>query len=737
MATYSRAWPEVFIELESDPLGAADDADWIDITSLVRDVQFQHGRSRTSNDFQPGSGQVVLDNRDGQFDPLNTSGPYYGKLKLRRKIKVEIVNETYDGDTGSVLGSTYRTVLAFGWVTSWGANWRHRQRVDTTVTWTDALGLLSNHDLPDSVWDYRIRSLADAGKVVAWYRWDDQDTTAVDSSGNGNHGRYVISENGTDPTSASLAPIGVVRAGSGDPVIPRVERSGLSFGKMIAEAGQPAVAPTNTWRFPCVVASDNTALWGTAFSVECWVRYRAAYSLSAAGLASSTTARYQWLGFWGSTPQGACRAFGFNTDTRPMVEASWFGELIPGTPPPNWTFAPALGGTNTAWSQLDDNEVHHVVWVVTRNTVGGIGNSVITVYVDGVAQSPTVNCSDTYPIPGGRPLMFGFQNARVWPTPTPSVDFAFGCDVGDVVVYNQALTSGEVLTNYRAGKYGNLSASAELDTSDAFDQTITMAGFTGSAAAYVPFDKTIVAGKLEGMSVVEYLRLLARSLNGSMWQDRYGELRLDGESWGRISGESVQFTLYDGDAPLSAGTGYDECDFSLDDSLLANSWTVQFDSGSRTYESAASIAEHGRYEQSVQTLLVSPTDAEGLAQFLVLQRGSPQVEIGQVSFWLDEDSMAFVVANCEVFKRVRVVRTRPDGSTIDDEYWIDSVRHDIAGGYPGVDQGRPFSPYALGYPGAVNSGRWRITLNLSKADWPATPFIIDSSLIDGDDRIWY
>lgn len=87
-------------------------------------------------------------------------------------------------------------------MTSWNDQWRWRRLVDTTVTWTDALGLLANHDLPDSVWDYRIKTLVDAGKVVAWYRWDDDDSTAVDTSGNGNHGRYVIGENGADPTSA-------------------------------------------------------------------------------------------------------------------------------------------------------------------------------------------------------------------------------------------------------------------------------------------------------------------------------------------------------------------------------------------------------------------------------------------------------------------------------------------------------------------------------------------------------
>lgn len=101
MTTYSRAYPLVYIELESNPLAAPDPGDWIDITRWVQKLDFRHGRSKAADDFQPGSGSVVLDNRDSQFDPTNTAGPYYGKLKLRRKIKVDMHVETYDGATGS------------------------------------------------------------------------------------------------------------------------------------------------------------------------------------------------------------------------------------------------------------------------------------------------------------------------------------------------------------------------------------------------------------------------------------------------------------------------------------------------------------------------------------------------------------------------------------------------------------------------------------------------------------
>lgn len=729
MALYTRMRPRVYLEFQSAPLDAADPGDWIEVTELVKDLDFQHGRSRASDDFQPGSGRVVLDNRDSRFDPTNTDGPYYGLLKLRRKIRVDAYLQVYDSTDGSTFAE-YDITIAFGWVTSWNDQWRWRRLVDTTVTWTDALGLLANHDLPDSVWDYRIKTLVDAGKVVAWYRWDDDDSTAVDASGNGNHGRYVIGENGGDPTSAAAAPVGVVRAGRGDPVIPQVERPGLSFGRMVAEAGQPATAPSLGWRFPCVVTSDTTALWGSEFTVETWVRYRAAYSLSAAGLASSTTARRQWLAYWGFDPYGNSRAFGFSATGQPLAEAAYYGELIPGTPPPFWLALPAVG-TTIGTQVIDDNSVHHVVWTVERTSSGGYDISRVKIYVDGVlmATGGTKDISDAgYPLPGSRPLMVGFQHQRLYPSVNASNDFGFGLEIGDLVVYNETLSAGDVLTNYRAGKYGNLAASTELVASSAAEQAATMAGYAPGVFTFGTTAKTVAAGKTAGKTVVDYLRELARGEDALMWQDRYGELRLDSESWKRGvgPGATAQAIFTDGPDPFSNRIGYEDCTFQLDDSLLANSWSVSYVGGSRRYEDASSIAEHGRYEQSTSTLLTDPDDAEGLAQFRVLQRGTPQVEIGQITFPVGERSLTFVQNYCDVRYRVELIRTRPDGSQFTQDHWIESVRHQISGNAM-YDEGEP--PH--------NFGTWDITLALSRADWPATPFILDTSELDGSDVIWY
>jgi len=65
---------------------------WTDVTSYVRGISINRGRSDETANFEAGTAQIVLDNRDRRFDPFYTSGPYYGNLKPRRNIRVQASN---------------------------------------------------------------------------------------------------------------------------------------------------------------------------------------------------------------------------------------------------------------------------------------------------------------------------------------------------------------------------------------------------------------------------------------------------------------------------------------------------------------------------------------------------------------------------------------------------------------------------------------------------------------------
>jgi hypothetical protein len=62
----------------------------VDVTSDVRSFQIRRGRSRQLERFTAGNANIVLDNRDRAFDPLNTAGPYYGSLVPRKQIVVDV-----------------------------------------------------------------------------------------------------------------------------------------------------------------------------------------------------------------------------------------------------------------------------------------------------------------------------------------------------------------------------------------------------------------------------------------------------------------------------------------------------------------------------------------------------------------------------------------------------------------------------------------------------------------------
>ena len=125
---------------------------WTNVTTYVRQINIQRGRTDELSDFESGNATVVLDNRDRRFDPFYTSGPYYGtgtSVVPRRQIKIEAV----------VSAVTYPVFRGFieGWpVTITDAGF------DSTVTVQcfDALGLLADEELPDDISSNYILSLS-------------------------------------------------------------------------------------------------------------------------------------------------------------------------------------------------------------------------------------------------------------------------------------------------------------------------------------------------------------------------------------------------------------------------------------------------------------------------------------------------------------------------------------------------------------------------------------------------
>ncbi len=132
------AYPTPVVQIAFDDGPYVVSPTWTDVTSYVREMTTDRGRSDDWGTFD-GFASVVLSNRDRRFDPFNTSGPYYGKLLPRRQIRILAI----DPNT-MVSHPVFR-----GFVAGWPPVWTDAGK-DSTVTLAcfDAMGLLASDAQP-------------------------------------------------------------------------------------------------------------------------------------------------------------------------------------------------------------------------------------------------------------------------------------------------------------------------------------------------------------------------------------------------------------------------------------------------------------------------------------------------------------------------------------------------------------------------------------------------------------
>ena len=113
-------------------------ADVVDVSDIALRVSIRRGRNRVLNSFEAGTATVVLEDENGDYNPQNTSSPYYGKLLPLRKIRIWA-----DYDDG---GGTDRYYLYSGYIVSFDNTFRLGNDEVSTVTFqcVDAFRLLQN-----------------------------------------------------------------------------------------------------------------------------------------------------------------------------------------------------------------------------------------------------------------------------------------------------------------------------------------------------------------------------------------------------------------------------------------------------------------------------------------------------------------------------------------------------------------------------------------------------------------
>lgn len=643
---------------------------WVDISPYVTGrVTFEFGRSNVTGTFQPSQGTLTLDNTDGRFDPSNTSSPYYPNLVARKRIRIQVV----------LAGTTY--TMAWGFVEGWPPRQDGRTKSFVNLTFSDTSGLFSQMQLPDSAWDWQVQNTA----PFLWYKLGDTATPkATDSSTSGLPGEWRVFEGAGSPLTGVFMPAPVRQHGEADSVIPAATRKSVSWARMQSEAGQPLGGIVGTPRTPVFVPAWDTQTLPRSgnFTASAWVLYRQAYPVSANSVYASTVPMNQPLFNWGLPRVTAWTLF---LDT--LGKLTW-----------NFAISPAVTlGVPNIGPSLDDGLPHLIVATLSGTT--------LTTYVDGVPYTP-INVTSVMPAPI-YPCVVGYANTD--PTGLQST-------INDVAFWSHALSGSQIGLLAWAGKYGSTDGSTNVLTTDisfsqGFDlaniQTLTGLRFSGGLK---------IAGTLGGLTLGDYFAKVAASEQGLLYVADDGTVTFLGRSWPtQTTSANVQWTLTD---DATAGLGYSDMTFRDFATDVLNDATVTYPGGSARAVNAASVAKFGTVSGSIDTLLADPLDAQQVANFRAWRFGTPPVGgvmPDTITIYPNTVAEWGMVTLVGITDRLHIIRTRPDGSQIVGDYWVQKIRHDFD---------------------ASQGGEWSTKLGLMPADHPAKPFVLDVSLLDSTDVYW-
>ena len=117
---------------------ALDTPSYVDISSKVRKVTINRGRSGALDQFSAGTMSVELESSDRLFDPTYSAGTYFGQLLPRKRIRF---TAQYSG------GTIYP--LFTGFVDGWPQYGEMSNRLGTVqLTATDGFKILTRSNMP-------------------------------------------------------------------------------------------------------------------------------------------------------------------------------------------------------------------------------------------------------------------------------------------------------------------------------------------------------------------------------------------------------------------------------------------------------------------------------------------------------------------------------------------------------------------------------------------------------------
>jgi hypothetical protein len=641
--TIGRPTLKIEVAFTSNPLDA--NQWWVDITDWVKSIATNTGRQQEVDDFQAGTVSLVLDNSDRRFDPLHTTGPYYGWLKPRRRIRI----------TATLGPVTYP--LYTGFVDGWPqTSFRPPESAETSVTATDLFVILNNIELPRSVYAIEV----DADNPSMWYGLgEDTGIVVRDLSGNEIDATYNF-----EPTA-------------------RIAQT-LVFGEPTGSVKMPAWTDASADIRPAMLVRRNpagTPIESYPHTLELWFQpdtrnpqiNAGATSLDALVVTAIANTRISriTLSFQESTGKWAIAA---ETDTGPAGSGTI--RYTPGAPG---------SGTNAVYDFT--RAPHHVVAVISSATS-------ITMYLDGVsvgtlatgAGGGLVN-DDTFLTVGGYRPEAVAQDATVF--------------IDEFSAYQASLSSGRVTAHYTAGtapwtgeKTGTrvhriLGAAGLLLGDRDVDTGMVTLGSTALATDCLSYLKSMEStedGQLyvahqEGGAVRfrdanDLVTDRRRTTQQAVFSDRpdFTAAIWGTSTWGSGVWGSSRVVRYQPE----------NLRFELSEQFIYNDVSVSWDAGTETWADADSIVAYGRRDRSLSTRLATAGEAKLRAIELVERYKEPRIQVSGISVDLAGTKTTAeqeTVLGLRIGDRV-AVRLHPQsiGSALEIEAYIEGISDQIDNG---------------------------------------------------------
>jgi hypothetical protein len=113
---------------------------FVDITTRCISMSVRRGRDDYTQPFRAGTGTIVARNLDGELDPDNTTGTYYGEILTGRRIRI----------TSNKNNLLYERVIYVGFITDLALSYDLSGQASATISCIDGLGELAQTQIPNT-----------------------------------------------------------------------------------------------------------------------------------------------------------------------------------------------------------------------------------------------------------------------------------------------------------------------------------------------------------------------------------------------------------------------------------------------------------------------------------------------------------------------------------------------------------------------------------------------------------